>query len=168
MSDVAGAVVVQAYRFALDPSPAQDRDLYRHAGAGRFAFNWALATVRANLGQRAAERTYGLTGPQLTPALGWTLPALRRAWNAAKPQVAPWVGAVLERGVQHRIGRSGAGVGQLVGLAQWPPRRAQGRVSPVSVAAAGGAVGAVHHRHDPGRGQPPPCDPAEVGSDPYP
>ncbi|WP_212841529.1 IS607 family element RNA-guided endonuclease TnpB [Catellatospora sp. IY07-71] len=90
MSDAAGGVVVQAYRFALDPAPAQDRDLHRHAGAGRFAFNWALAAVRANLGQRAAERTYGLDGEQLTPALGWTLPALRRAWNTAKPQVAPW------------------------------------------------------------------------------
>ncbi|WP_212829555.1 IS607 family element RNA-guided endonuclease TnpB [Catellatospora sp. TT07R-123] len=90
MSDVAGGVVVQAYRFALDPTPAQDRDLHRHAGAGRFAFNWALAAVRANLGQRAAERSYGLADQQLTPALGWTLPALRRAWNTAKPQVAPW------------------------------------------------------------------------------
>ncbi|WP_244870968.1 helix-turn-helix domain-containing protein [Catellatospora sp. IY07-71] len=45
MSDVAGGVVVQAYRFALDPTPAQDRDLHRHAGAGRFAFNWALAAA---------------------------------------------------------------------------------------------------------------------------
>ncbi|MEV4417229.1 IS607 family element RNA-guided endonuclease TnpB [Catellatospora sp. NPDC049609] len=90
MSGVAGGVVVQAYRFALDPTPAQDRDLHRHAGSARFAFNWALAAVRANLDQRTAERTYGLDGPQLTPALGWTLPALRRAWNAAKPQAAPW------------------------------------------------------------------------------
>ncbi|MEV4413133.1 IS607 family element RNA-guided endonuclease TnpB [Catellatospora sp. NPDC049609] len=90
MSDVVGGLVVQAYRFALDPTPAQDRDLHRHAGAGRFAFNWALAAVRANLDQRAAERTYGLTDPQLTPALGWNLPALRRAWNTAKAEVAPW------------------------------------------------------------------------------
>jgi putative transposase len=27
---------------------------------------------------------------QLTPAISWSLPALRKAWNAAKPQVAPW------------------------------------------------------------------------------
>ncbi|GHJ47107.1 transposase [Catellatospora sp. TT07R-123] len=82
--------MVQGYRFALDPTPAQDRDLRRHAGAGRFAFNWALTAVRTNFDQRAAERTYGLTEQQLTPALDWTLPALRRAWNIAKPQVAPW------------------------------------------------------------------------------
>jgi putative transposase len=33
--------VVQAYRFALDPSPAQERALRSHAGAARFAWNWA-------------------------------------------------------------------------------------------------------------------------------
>src|SRR5438445_10676826 len=81
---------MQAYRFALDPTPAQARDLERHAGAARFAYNWALAAVKANIGQRAAERSYGLDGDALTPALGWNLPALRRAWNATKHEVAPW------------------------------------------------------------------------------
>ena len=85
-------MVVQAYRYALDPTPAQIRDLERHAGAARFAFNWALARVKANLDQRAAERSYGLDGDDLTPTLGWNLPALRRAWNATKPEVAPWWG----------------------------------------------------------------------------
>ncbi len=82
--------VMQAYRFALDPSPGQARDLERHAGAARFAFNWALAAVRVNIGQRAAERSYGLDGDELTPSLGWNLPALRRVWNQAKGEVAPW------------------------------------------------------------------------------
>jgi transposase len=85
-------MVTQAYRFALDPTAAQARDLERHAGAARFAYNWALAAVRANLGQRAAERSYGLGDDELTPALGWSLPALRRAWNQAKGQAAPWWG----------------------------------------------------------------------------
>ncbi|MGH3862612.1 IS607 family element RNA-guided endonuclease TnpB [Actinokineospora sp.] len=85
-------VVVHAYRFALDPTPGQTRDLERHAGAARFAYNWALARVKANIGQRAAERTYGLDGDQLTPGVGWNLPALRRAWNQAKGEVAPWWG----------------------------------------------------------------------------
>ena len=86
------ATVIQAYRFALDPAPAQARDLERHAGAARFAYNWALAQVKANIGQRQAERSYGLDGEDLTPALGWNLPALRRAWNQAKHEVAPWWG----------------------------------------------------------------------------
>jgi hypothetical protein len=63
---VSTAVVVQAYRFALDPTPTQVRDLDRHAGAARFAFNWALAAVKANIAQRSAERSYGLDGDDLT------------------------------------------------------------------------------------------------------
>jgi putative transposase len=62
----------------------QARDQERHAGAARFAFNWALAQVKANIGQRTAERSCGVDGEDLTAALGWNLPALRRAWNAAK------------------------------------------------------------------------------------
>jgi IS605 OrfB family transposase len=82
--------VTQAYRFALDPTPAQQRDLLRHAGAARVAFNWGLARVKAVLDQRAAERTYGIADADLTPSVGWNLPALRRAWNVAKGEVAPW------------------------------------------------------------------------------
>ena len=84
------ATVTRAYEYALDPSPAQVRDLERHAGAARFAFNWALAAVKVNLAQRAAERTYGVSEQELTPSLGWNLPALRRVWNDAKPMAAPW------------------------------------------------------------------------------
>lgn len=53
-------------------------------------FNWALAAVKANMQQRAAEKTYGLSNVELTPALGWNLPALRRDWNQRKRDVAPW------------------------------------------------------------------------------
>jgi transposase len=38
--------VHQAYRFALDPSPAQERALRSHAGAARFAWNWGLARCK--------------------------------------------------------------------------------------------------------------------------
>lgn len=83
-------VVHQAYRFALDLTPAQERDLRSHCGAARFAYNWALAAVKANLDQRTAERSYGSTDADLAPPLGWNLPALRRAWNQAKDEVASW------------------------------------------------------------------------------
>ena len=82
--------VTQAYRFALDSTPAQQRDLLRHAGAARVALHWALARVKVVMDQRAAERSYGVTADQLTPAMSWTLPALRREWNQAKREVAPW------------------------------------------------------------------------------
>lgn len=82
--------VTCAYRFALDPTPTQQRALLSHAGAARVAHNWALALVKATMAQRAAERTYGLDGDQLTPAVSWSLYSLRRAWNQAKATVAPW------------------------------------------------------------------------------
>ncbi|MEV4479025.1 IS607 family element RNA-guided endonuclease TnpB [Micromonospora coxensis] len=81
---------VQAYRFALDLTAGQERAVLGHAGAARVAHNWALAWVKAVMDQRAAERSYGVADEQLTPTLSWSLPALRKAWNAAKEQVAPW------------------------------------------------------------------------------
>ena len=85
---------IQAYRFALDLTPVQERGVLAHAGAARVAHNWALARVRAVMDQRAAERTYGVPDELLTPSLSWSLAGLRRAWNAAKPEVAPWWGEV--------------------------------------------------------------------------
>ncbi|MFC4998209.1 IS607 family element RNA-guided endonuclease TnpB [Dactylosporangium cerinum] len=81
---------VQAYRFALDLTPAQERALLAHAGAARVAFNWSLARVKAVLDQRSAERSYGVAEELLTPLAGWSLPALRRVWNVEKGVVAPW------------------------------------------------------------------------------
>ncbi|MFE7721473.1 helix-turn-helix domain-containing protein [Nocardia rhizosphaerihabitans] len=82
--------VAQAYRFALDPTPAQARALASHAGAARFAHNHMLALVKAVLDQRAAERSYDLTADELTPLLGWSLAALRKTWNTRKGEHAPW------------------------------------------------------------------------------
>ena len=80
----------QAYRFALNPTPAQVSALESHCGAARFAFNDMLGVVKANLEQRAAERSYGVTDEDLTPSQGWSLPKLRKTWNAHKNEVAPW------------------------------------------------------------------------------
>jgi transposase len=85
-------VTLLAYRFALDPTPAQDRLLRSHCGAGRVAFNWGLAHVKAVIGQREAEATYGIRHEGLTPLVSWSLYSLRKDWNAAKGDVAPWWG----------------------------------------------------------------------------
>jgi putative transposase len=75
------ATVMQAYRFALDPTPRQQGQLASHTGAARFAFNWGLALVKTRLDQR-----------QTDPAVQvpWTLFELQREWNQAKHQAAPW------------------------------------------------------------------------------
>jgi len=86
--------VLQAYRFALDLTAVQDRAVLAHAGAARVAHNWALAQVKAVMAQRTAERTYGVPEDQLTMPVSWSLPGLRKAWNAAKGVIAPWWGEV--------------------------------------------------------------------------
>jgi putative transposase len=48
-------MVKLAYRFALDPTAAQTRALRSHAGAARFAWNWALARCKERY---AAERKW--------------------------------------------------------------------------------------------------------------
>jgi putative transposase len=82
--------VLQAYQFALDPAPEQEAMLRSHCGAQRYAFNWGLARIKANLGQRDAEKSYGITGDDLTPSLSWSAWSLRKDWNEVKGDIAPW------------------------------------------------------------------------------
>jgi putative transposase len=74
-------LVIQAYRYALDPTPRQARALESHWGAARFAYNWGLDLVKQRLEERSAGSDVDVP---------WTLPALRREWNRAKHQAAPW------------------------------------------------------------------------------
>ena len=75
--------VARGFRFEVEPTTAGQPALIRqHFGARRFAYNWALAQVKANLDARGADPA--------VPALAWNQPALRRAWNQAKHEVAPW------------------------------------------------------------------------------
>jgi len=75
------AVVLQAYRFALDPTPRQRGSLASHAGAARFAYNWGLELVKTRLDQRATAENVQVP---------WTLGELRWEWNRAKDEAAPW------------------------------------------------------------------------------
>ncbi|MFD4675429.1 IS607 family element RNA-guided endonuclease TnpB [Lentzea sp. NPDC058450] len=84
--------VIQAYRFALDPTAGQRTALRSHCGAQRYAFNWGLARVKANLDQRAAEASYGILSGELTPPVSWSAFSLRADWNQAKAAAAPWWG----------------------------------------------------------------------------
>ena len=67
------STVVPAYQFALDPTPQQDTALRSHCGGQRYAYNWGLAQVKANLAQREAERCYGIDAEELTPSLNWSV-----------------------------------------------------------------------------------------------
>ena len=70
--------VHQAYRFALEPTPAQERALRSHAGAARFAWNWGLAKCKERY--EAEGRWYSSID-------------LHKLWNAQKkadPALAWW------------------------------------------------------------------------------
>jgi putative transposase len=94
-------LVTQAYRFELDPNNHQRSALASHAGAARFAYNWGLATVVAGVAAHKALTVLairqgadigeaGAWAKELAGPAPWSLPALRKEWNKAKAEVAPW------------------------------------------------------------------------------
>lgn len=75
--------MARGWRFEVETTtPAQGPVIAQHFGGRRFAYNWALAQVKGNLDARAADPS--------VPPLAWSLPTLRKAWNQAKAEVAPW------------------------------------------------------------------------------
>lgn len=66
--------MIDAVKVALDPTPAQERRLFSHAGAARFAFNTALAHVKEALD--AGEKQ------------DWSYYSLQKWWNANKGELA--------------------------------------------------------------------------------
>src|SRR2546421_2211490 len=93
--------VHQAYRFELDPNDVVRSALASHAGAGRYAYNWGLALVTERLRARRELLVLALRqGANVAEAqewanevvgeVPWSLPSLRREWNRAKHDVAPW------------------------------------------------------------------------------
>ena len=47
--EVPDGSTVQAFRFTLDPTEEQARSLARHFGARRKAYNWTVATLKADI-----------------------------------------------------------------------------------------------------------------------
>jgi putative transposase len=73
-------IIQQAYVFAFDATPRQQRAFASHAGAARYAFNWGLATYAEALDAYTAEKQAG-TKPETK------LPnhfALCKQWTAYK------------------------------------------------------------------------------------
>lgn len=66
--------MLEAVAVALDPTPIQERALWSHAGAARFAYNAALAHVLEQLEQHRKPE--------------WSYYALRKWWNQAKDTLA--------------------------------------------------------------------------------
>ncbi|MGO9902875.1 MAG: helix-turn-helix domain-containing protein [Solirubrobacteraceae bacterium] len=82
-------LVTQAHRFALDPTPEQQRALASPCGASRFAYNWRLALVKDRFEQRDRVRARPPTQPAgrpdgRDPRADQTT---TRAYNATPPAV---------------------------------------------------------------------------------
>ena len=131
--------VARGWRFEVETTTPEQRSLIQqHFGARRFAYNWAPAQVKANLDAR---------GRSLHAGSAWTLPTLRKAWNQAKTEVAPWWPNCSKEAY-------GSGIADLVAaLNAWSTskhdRRAGPKVGfPGSRPATATAVGPVPHWHD--------------------
>jgi len=77
------APIQQAYRFALAPTPEQERFLAACCGASRFWFNQGLALVKGRLDQRDAGEDVDIP---------WSYKGLCVAFrgDAVKDELAPW------------------------------------------------------------------------------
>ncbi len=75
---------VRAAKFEVEwpADPERARLVKSHFGARRFAYNWALGQVKADLDAREADPGH--------KSAGWGARELRAAWNQAKAAVAPW------------------------------------------------------------------------------
>ena len=76
--EIPGGWTVQAFRFTLDPTEDQARALARHFGARRKAYNWTIATLKADI-QAWREAGVETAKPSLR--------VLRKRWNATKGEV---------------------------------------------------------------------------------
>lgn len=85
-----GLVSHGAERVRLDVTDVQAGMLLRAAGARRFAWNWAVAKIKANADQWQAEASHGIEKPDRVRPLSFF--TLAKLWTAEKPDVCPWSG----------------------------------------------------------------------------
>jgi putative transposase len=83
-AQVSSGWTVTAAKFEVEwPCDENRAGLVRsHFGARRKAFNWGLAQVKADLDAKTLDPAH--------ESVGWDLGSLRKAWNRAKHEVAPW------------------------------------------------------------------------------
>lgn len=102
-------MVFEAVKVALAPSPAQERLLLSHAGAARFAFNAALAHVKAGIEAGAKPE--------------WSFYSLRKWWNASKDALAVGEDGVIWWGENSKEAYSSGLESLAKGLSNWVKSR---------------------------------------------
>jgi len=74
--------IVRGWTVALEPTPEQAAQFRRDCGARRFAYNWAVTRISESFDAGKETGEYD-------PAV-WSAYSLRKRWNAAKADTAPW------------------------------------------------------------------------------
>ncbi len=75
-------VTAAKFEVAWPAEPERAGLVRSHFGARRFAYNWGLARIKTDMDAKAADSDHD--------SVAWELGALRKAWNQAKDEVAPW------------------------------------------------------------------------------
>lgn len=69
-------------QYVLDPTPAQEQAFASHAGAVRYAYNWALDHIKKNWSERKVNPD--------SPYIDHSMIGLCKVWNQEKHNLAPW------------------------------------------------------------------------------
>jgi len=79
---VPAGTIVRGWAVALEPSPEQAAQFRRDCGARRFACNWAVAQIKTSFdaGKQTGKHDRDV----------WSAYSLRKRWNQAKNDIAPW------------------------------------------------------------------------------
>jgi hypothetical protein len=109
--------VLRAYRFAVDPAPAQDVVLRSDCGAQR-----PFSGIRAG---------------ELTPAVPWSAYSLRKRWNQAEDETALWWGENSTEAYSSGLANLATAPAPLVRVASGHPGRPGAEVSSVQGQAGG-------------------------------
>jgi putative transposase len=115
---VAVSRVKQGFRVELRPTAEQVVRLGQHAGLSRVVENFCLELVKAALGQRKAEQTYGIPDAELT-RVPWSAIDMEKAWRGAHPERFPWF---LDEGLSSRIPKEACRL-RAAGLKNWADSR---------------------------------------------
>ena len=77
-----GGSIVRGWTVRLEPAPEQAARFRRDCGARRFAYNWAVTEITDAFarGRETGEHDGDV----------WSRYSLRKRWNRAKAEVAPW------------------------------------------------------------------------------
>lgn len=78
-----------AARIPLDPSPSQERQFNRYAGAARFAYNTGLAHIKEQLEERKQQQEAGVAKNDLIK-IDANRESLGKWWRANRDTLAPW------------------------------------------------------------------------------